>query len=291
MKKQVWYRACALMIGYILLAPMPAVAQYGVEVVSYDAGSMPAAGFTDSSAALGSPVRFTGEGVFPGAVTPFNPPFLNSEIVSVGEGGQLTLRLSNYAIPQADGPEIGVFTNAGVVLDFVNGVAATPAEAFGVDAAVVEVSDDGSQWLSLGETVFNLPTNGYTDLSDPFSAAPGSMLSDFQQPFTRPLSDFAGLPYSDAGNPDALDLLAGSGGGTWLDVSGTGLTQVGYIRFSVADDGNPSPPGLNFELDAVSVAHAAMGAQTLPEPATVMLCGLVPLWAASLFGRSARRKE
>ena len=58
------------------------------------------------------------------------------------------------------------------------------------------------------------------------------MPSDFQKPFTGNLSSFNGLRYFDAANPDMLDLLAGSGGGKWLDISGTGLAQVGFIRFS-----------------------------------------------------------
>ena len=80
-----------------------AAAQYAASVVSYSPGTTPAPGFTMSAAALGSPERFSGEGVFPGVVSPFSPPFLNTEIVSVGVGGHLTLRLSNYAIPQAAG--------------------------------------------------------------------------------------------------------------------------------------------------------------------------------------------
>src|SRR5215216_4313944 len=83
-----------------LVAPQHSQAQYAAQVISYNQGATPSTGFTTASAALGEPERFTGESVFPGVVSPFNPPFRSNEIVSVGEGGQLTLRLSNYAIPQ-----------------------------------------------------------------------------------------------------------------------------------------------------------------------------------------------
>jgi len=250
-------------------------AQFAVDVLSYSAGTAPAPGFTTPAAALGSPERFSGEGVFPSVVSPFSPPFLSSEVVSIGETGQLTLRLSHYALPQAGALEIGVFTNAGLVeTDFPNGQAGSPVGVFGVDSAVVELSENGIDWVSLGSITFDLPTNGYTDLSDPFSNAPGSALSDFQQPFTQSLSSFDGLKYADAVNPDMLDLLAGSGGGKWLDISASGLAKVGFIRFSVADD--LTTTNFKFELDAVSISHAAMGAVTVPEPGTIVL-GLIVL--------------
>jgi hypothetical protein len=268
---------CSL-LGPVTLADRVA-AQYAAAVVSYNAGTTPAAGFTAPSTALGSPERLTGEGSFPSVVSPFSPPFLASEIVSVGEGGHITLRLSRYAIPQATGPEIGVFENIGLIdTNFPNGVAGTPAATFGIDSALVEASANGTTWVSLGNIAFDVPANGYTDVTDPFAGTAGSVPSDFQKPFIGDLNSFSGLRYSDAANPDMLDLLAGSGGGKWLDISGTGLTQVGFIRFSVPDDLNATSR-LNFELDAVSISHAAVGSPVVPEPAAgvVALVGVATI--------------
>jgi hypothetical protein len=289
MKKQLALSIALFALLVAVYSPR-AVAQYAVQVVSYSAGTTAATEFGSglpfdmSSAALGEPERFTGEGVFPGAVTPFNPPFLRNEIVSIGEGGELTLRLSNYAIPQAGAPEIGVFAHPGLIdNDYPNGLATTPASEFSAKSALVEVSADGVSWSSLGNTLFDIPSNGYTDLMKGSSNVPGTVLSDFQQPFTGSLSDFNGLKYYDAGGGDILGLLAGSGGGKWLDISGTGLSQVGFIRFSVADDGNPNVK-LNFELDAVSVSHAALGAATVPEPGTLGLAAAALIAAGSVTG-------
>src|SRR5262245_40402166 len=117
--------------GLCLIVSPGAVAQYGAAVISYNKGGSPDTAYTlNPSSALGLPERFTGEGVFPGAVTPFNPSFGTNELVSVGEGGHLTLRLSRYAIPQppAAGPEIGIFENVGLSdTSFPNGVADVPA--------------------------------------------------------------------------------------------------------------------------------------------------------------------
>src|SRR5262249_8955751 len=156
--------------------------------------------------------------------------------------------------------------NVGIAdTSYPSGQAGSPASTFGFDSAKVEVSPDGASWISLGKIAFDIPTNGFTDLTDPYATAPGTALSDFQQPFTGSLNDFSGLKYSNGGS-DVLGLLGGSGGGKWLDLSGTGLPKVGFIRFSVADDGNANTK-LNFELDAVSISHAALGTAVVPEPA------------------------
>jgi hypothetical protein len=262
-------------------------AQYAVEVTSYDAGTTPAIDFESglpyniTSTALGEPSRFTNDAFFPGVVSPFSAPYKRGQLLSVGETGHVTLRLSNYALPQPGGKEIGVFAHAGLIdIGFPAGQAGDPASVFGVDSAFVEVSADGTNWFAIGDTTFDIPTNGYSDVTDPFAGSPGSVPSDFQKPFLGSLASFDGLPHSDAGGPDILEVLDGSGGGNWLDVP-AGLSQVGFIRFSVADDGNPAFP-LNFELDAVSIASAALGGPTIPEPATIGLAlGCLTAWADS----------
>lgn len=261
-----------------LLGTQTAHAQYAAAVVSYDQGTNPAAGYTDPYTALGSPERFTGEGSFPGYVTAFNPPFGTNELVSIGSTGHLTLRLSHFVVPDPAGPEIGVFTNVGIADEnYPNGQAGNPLFAFGVDDALVEVSTNGLAWESLGVTKFDIPTQGYTDVAN-------TVESDFQQPFVGALTDFNGLALSDPANPDILDLLAGSGGGTWLDISATGLAKVGYIRFSV-----PATSGTNFELDAVSISATALGGQ-IPEPNTLAIFASL-LCAATCRGLGMRSKS
>jgi len=64
---------------------------FASSLISYDAGSNAVFGYTNALTALGSAERFTGEGIFPSGVTPFNPAFGTNEIVSIGSGGHLTL--------------------------------------------------------------------------------------------------------------------------------------------------------------------------------------------------------
>jgi hypothetical protein len=243
-----------------------------VEVVSFNAGTSGVDGYDNAAVALGSPERFTGDGgSFPGVVSPFNPPFMTNEIVSIGEGGHLTLRLSNYIVPQAAGPELGVFANVGLAdSDFPNGFFDAPYTVFGVDSALVDVSEFGTTWIELGEFVFDIPANGYADAATAFDDTPGSVETDFGKPFEGGLADFQDRRLADNGGSSILDLLDGSGGGNWLDISAAGLDRVGFIRFRIADDGDMGT-GLNFELDAVSIATAALGGQTVPEPAAWLL--------------------
>lgn len=250
-------------------------------VISYNPGTAPSPGYTNPSAALGSPERYTGEGAWPGIVSPFNPPWLTDEVVSIGEAGQITLRLARYVLPQAGEPEIGIFTNSGIVDPAWPGqTAGTPAVILGgADEAVVEVSEDGIAWVALDPAPLDIPTNGYTnpaagapDVTDAYQGAPGSTPSDFGKPFTQPLSSFDGVKFYDAGAPDMLDLLAGSGGGTWLDISPTSLVRVGYVRLSRPDDGD-AQTALNFDLDAVAIANGAVG-EPVPEPSSLLLAAL-----------------
>jgi hypothetical protein len=250
---------------------------HAVRVVAFDAGEGGSAGFDQPAAALGEPARFTGVGAFPGVVSAFNPPFMPSEVVSIGEGGSLTLRLSHYLLPGRDGHDLGVFTNVGFIdNDFPNGVASDPLSAsagtFGADAAVLEVSPNGVDWTTVGETLFDLPTVGYRDVTNPFAGEPGSEPTDFNKPFTGSLDNFAGLAYA-----DMLDLLDGSGGGKWLDLAGTDLAFIGWIRFSVPDDGNAAT-SLKFDLDAVSVNTLAAG-PAVPEPSSMVIASIVAIGA------------
>ena len=238
------------------LAPVARAAPVSAsEVVSYTPGDA-REDFRNAPAALGLPA---GDTTF-GALTPFNPPFSPDHIVIVGAGGELTLRLSSPVIPVAGtAPELGVFVNNGLVdvSPGGTGTAGTPAATFSPPpSARVSVSDDGVRFVPLagGSLItFDNPTNFYTDTAiDNYSAPLGEQPADFSRPFIGTLSSFDGLTY-----PQMLQLLDGSGGGTWLDVSGTGLSGVQFVRFEV-----PTGANTRLVLDAVTA---------VPEPGGLLL--------------------
>lgn len=274
------FRAAA---GLGLALPVSA-SPYATSVVSYDPGTTPATTFdgtpfTQSSAALGEPTRFTGEGVFPGVVSPFNPPFMLNEVVSIGEGGHLTVGFDRPITNDPSnlfGIDFLIFGNGGFVDDdgdFGNddGRVADPPLLFGLDWMHVSVSVDGSHFEPLGNFLEGFfPTMGYLDRGTD-SPTPGNQPTDFTRPVDPSLTiaDFAGLDLA-----GVKALYNGSGGGTGVDIGPSGLPEVWFVRIDVFDDGDPLT-SLNAEIDGFAI---------VPEPATI---SLVLVAFAALRRRSA----
>lgn len=203
-----------------------------------------------------------------GAVNPFNPAYLPSQIVAVGPGGQLTLKMATPLLATTRGATLGVFSNNGLD-DFSSdgsGLAGNPAVTFNDPAhpeAVVSVSSDGVTYVPLNAgnpVVFANPTNYYTDTPiRGYSQAAGVAHGSQYIPFTGTLASFNGETYA-----QILTTLNGSDGGTWLDLSGTGLATVNDVRFVV-----PAGANYSFVVDSVSA---------VPEPVALLpLAGLLPL--------------
>jgi hypothetical protein len=257
-------------------AILPAAARAGITadaVVSYTPGTAPAA-YQGPAAALG-PIQ--GDTTF-GGLNPFNPPFDPSQIVIVGEGGSLTLHLS--APVATNGVDLGVFVNNGIIDESADGsgLAGSPAATFSAfPKAVTSVSQDGVGWVALdsGASIsFTNPTNYFLDSEITGYFQPlGTLAADQFKPFLGSIASFDGQTYD-----QMKTTLDGSAGGTWLDLSATGLGQVNYVRFDVpAGDGR-------MVVDSVAGVPA-----TAPLPAAVW-AGFMALagMAALRAGRYAR---
>lgn len=254
------------------------VSPFASSVLSYDAGSNAVAGYTDSSTAIGSAERFTGEGVFPSGVTPFNPAFGTDEIVSIGAGGHLSLgfdRAITNDLSHAFGVDLIIFSNAGIAdttwtdADPNNdGTGFTGANPFifgGGGAATIQVSQDGTNWITATTTTLDLfPTLGYSDFVDATPFSVGSVESDFTQAMDPSLStaDLANMNFT-----QLRDFYNGSGGGVGVDIASTGLESASFVRFL-------NESGQAFEIDAVAA---------VPSPSVMMI--------ASLFGIGATRRR
>jgi len=210
-------------------------AQYAAQVISYDAGIGFTPGFTNAAAAIGKPSGVT-PGAFGGPVDPFDPPYLSSQLVSVGAGGSLTIKFDrpvlNHPLNRF-GIDFIIFGNSGFVItnafdpntfDWI-GTPATDGSLFGNNTGTtrVSVSEDGVTFYILNPPVARtvdglLPTDGAADFHTPADPA-------------LTAEDFAGLTL------EQMRLLYhGSAGGTGYDISWAQddhgrLLRLGVINF------------------------------------------------------------
>src|SRR5688572_10925237 len=103
-------------------------ASFADAVAGYNPGSLSgsAVSFTNATAALGEPSRVT-PGPFGGPVDPFNPPYLDTQLVSVGPGGSVIVRFNSPILNNPGNPyglDFMIYGNSGFVItngDFSGG--------------------------------------------------------------------------------------------------------------------------------------------------------------------------
>ena len=258
-------------------------ASYASSVVSYTPGSASPL-WQNPSAALGGASALTGENPaasnyfgFPNILSPFSPAYQGDEIVQIGEGGQLTLQLSNFALVGA-GKELGIFTNVGLIdANYPNGANTNPATRFGGGSAQVSVSADNHTWVPVGSKTFIMPSFLFPN-APPYltSPPPVPFFADFGKPMPNSFNCFDGKAWIQAQDCFLVSPNVWSAGGDWLDLGSSGLSQVGYIRFEIPSDDNPNTD-LRLAIDTVAINNAAVGG-SVPEPSILfMLVGSVLL--------------
>jgi hypothetical protein len=225
--------------------------QFAAEVVSYSPGTGYAtdwstgAGYINKDAIVGPPTRET-PGEWGGPITPFSPPYLPGQILSIGVGGEVTLKFTKPIRDEALNPfglDFLVFGGAGFTIsngDFGGG-GITDGTLFGqADGETrVSVSADGDAWFVLDPKrapAFDAypPTDGSGDFGLPVNPALAS-------------GDFAA-----GGLAKFSELYDGSGGGTGYDIGWAvdadgkpvALGQVRFVRLEVLSG--------KAEIDAVS---------------------------------------
>jgi hypothetical protein len=167
---------------------------------------------------------------FPEVISPFNPPADADQLVTIGSGGSITMQFSQPVNVLSSSPTLGIFTGIGFFdSQYPAGVNYTPAQTFDTQSAVVSVSQDGQNWVSLGLQDFNIPENYYANAANPyqFPAPDPAQLADFGKAYTGTFDQFDGENFS-----QILSTLNGSAGGTWLNLAGTSLSEINYIQFS-----------------------------------------------------------
>ncbi len=206
-------------------------------VVSYDAGSNADPGYTTAGSALGEPTRFSNPtDPFGGVVTPLSPSFGTDETVSIGAGGQLTVRFDEPVTNHGANPfgiDLLVFGNSFFNGNFFGGPPdfafnpAAPVTGITSDGGAIEVSSDGASFVSVAGAADGLyPTNGFADILSPFTAVEGSIEADFTRP-VNPAFDPVGKTFA-----QVIAGYEGSGGGLGIDIGVLGLSSISFVRIT-----------------------------------------------------------
>ncbi|MCH2161799.1 MAG: hypothetical protein MK085_07990 [Phycisphaerales bacterium] len=231
-----------------LIAPATAAMEmdpWADHVVNWDPGLGGAPGYDNPSTALGPPEQFTGEGVDPSVVSPFQPAWTPLEIVSIGAGGHLVVAFEEWIEDDVDNPhgiDLIVFGNAG----FIDGAhpLGQVAGLFGADGGEVSLSSDGESWHAVPGCFADdaWPTLAWLD-AGPYDSEPGQVPANPLTPMDPNLAweDHLGMDWD-----ELLDIYGSSAGGVGIDLAELGLSQVRFVRIEV-----PSTALLAPEIDAI----------------------------------------
>ena len=236
----------ALALSFVACAEALGDGWFATRVVSYVAGSGASAGHRNAAAALGEPTRMTGTTAAPETVTPFQPPWQPSQIVSIGAGGSLVLELGS---PATDDPghrfgiDLIVYGNA-----FFSD-ASYPLGMPGFCAAeggLVDVSEDGVTWVNVpgASAEGAMPTLAWLD-AGPYATTAGSVPTDFLRAVDPAVNEasVAGMDFA-----ELVLAYDGGAGGVGIDLATTGLSTARFIRLRQPAGAIGSP-----EIDAVAV--------------------------------------
>ena len=259
-------------------------------VLAYDPGVGFASGYTNASVVLG-PLAST--------VNPSNPAFRNTQLLSLGTGGYLTVQFFTPISSDPNHPfglDFLIFGNSGFIITNGNfsGGGITDGSLFGNNpgATRVSVSRDNVTYYQLNPLLAPVvdglfPTDGAGDFYRPVN--PSLTNSDFGG------KDLAGI----------RSLYGGSGGGTGFDLAwaqdengqSVSLSDISYVRVEVLSGKS--------EIDAFAVvpeptpwALACLGAalvdwakrRRLPT-VNRLTCGIVLSLATSSFAGAATYEE
>lgn len=207
-------------------------------VLSYNPGTGFSSGFTNTSTVLGAPTS---------TATPFAPAFRNTQLLSIGAGGSVTVQFTSPIQHDSSHPyglDFSIFGNS----FFVESGTTANGSIFGSapGSTRVSVSQDGVNFYvlnpALAPTVnYAFPTDGIGDPSLPVN------------PTLMP-SDFAGLDIN-----GIRSLYNGSAGGSSYDIAWAQDSQGNSVDLSSID---------YVEVDVLSGKAQIDSFSAVPEPST-----------------------
>ena len=222
-----------------VLSAVSVCAQFASSVIDYNSGTGFAAGYTNTSAALGAPASGS-------SVTPFGPPFAKSQLVSIGANGSLTLRFDSPIINNPSNPfglDFLIFGNTFFAITngnyFGGGITSGAIGGNNSGATRIEVSADGVNWFTLNPTLAPTADNIF----------PTDVLGDPHVPVNPALtgSSFGGL-----GLTGIRALYNGSAGGTGYDLAWAQDTNGNFVNLPIVRFVRVNVLANKSEIDAVA---------------------------------------
>ena len=238
---------------------------FAVEVIEYVEGSgvptdwITGQPFNDPNAALGRPtLKTTGDGWYIPVdetvpVVPIYPPFRHYELVTIGNGGHLTLKFNHPIANDKNNPYGIDFIIYGDAYQVIGGdegwTNGNPEESpvgglISAEPGIVAVSQDGQNWYYFSSGPYAddfAPTASYAwdDVNDVW----GEELDPTWpvDPALRP-ADFAGKTLA-----QMIAAYDRSAGGTGFDIGELGLEWIQYVRIEDDPTSNATT-----EIDAVA---------------------------------------
>ena len=258
------FSICGLQAAALTLDP------WADAVVTYDPGAGAADGYTNAVVVVGAPTTMTSFG----PVTMFNAPWETQNILSIGDGGNLTIRFDEPVVDDPRNPfgiDLLIFGNTGFFAEgpTYDSQHTNPAGLFGADGGRVEVSADGAVFIEVVGAIADglFPAQPWLDAA---ATAPADLTRPVDPSLT--VAAFDGLTIE-----AALALYGGSGGGAGVDITPTGLSSISYVRITHSGAGN-------VEIDAFADVTA------IPEPGTLLLLALgLAVGSAQRTAASAQR--
>jgi len=231
-------------------------AQFADAVLSYDPGTGFAPGYTNATSALGAPALGS-------SVNPMSPPYLKSQLVSIGAGGEIALHLDTPITDNPSDPyglDFIIFANSFFVANGGSGQNTTTSGSLYYHPAsiLIQVSADNINWFTLNPSLAPQPGKWFPSYGGGNPEIP-----------VNPVLAATGFAGMTLGQIESL--YDGSAGGTGYDLAwaqdakgnSVELASADYVRIEVQD-------GV-LDMDAISV---------VPEPAAwaLVLVGVGLLW-------------
>jgi hypothetical protein len=254
--------------------------------------SLAVAGYQNTSMNLGAWPLTTGGS---SAISFENPQFQKNDLIAFGNGGTMTLQFNTPITPVVGEKDLGIFTAQALASggSFFNGQ---------MEAAILVSSDDVNWYNLTGQLItnptsytaqayqLNAPTMAYNFATDAtaWSAGGGHLtasqlaglsVADFTTPmpddslFNNPASSNAqrGALITDNSMADYTEEFGTSGGGSWFDISGSGLSSIDYVMLN-GDANDPATGG-------VRLTGVFANSSAVPEPvgADILIAGVIGL--------------